>query len=159
MESHKTTQSATQANTATTELVTQTNMANTESNTQANMATSSTAPANAAAPHNPTPCHICARMRARRPAHVAVLMGRWAGEVVEGKHAHLETQGPVRDCILCARKYCEEHKGKDEGVCEINHQTYWDNHKRRVPEGTIFSSLWHLEGYKRIKQLEADGEL
>ncbi|KLU91052.1 hypothetical protein MAPG_09576 [Magnaporthiopsis poae ATCC 64411] len=93
---------------------------------------------------NPTPCHVCDRMRTAK----------------SGKHADRRTVGPVEDCILCARQFCHEHRGKDQGVCEINHQTYWENHKRREGfQGKIFSSLWHLEGHNRIKQLEAEGKL
>jgi len=31
-------------------------------------------------------------------------------------------------CLLCARPFCETHRGKEDGVCEINHRTYFKNH-------------------------------
>jgi len=31
-------------------------------------------------------------------------------------------------CLLCNRTYCDVHKGEAEGVCEINHYTYFKNH-------------------------------
>lgn len=31
-------------------------------------------------------------------------------------------------CLLCSHPYCEAHKGKEEGVCEINHTTYYQRH-------------------------------
>jgi len=36
--------------------------------------------------------------------------------------------GGVALCLLCDRLYCERHKGKEDGVCEINHMTYYRAH-------------------------------
>ena len=33
-------------------------------------------------------------------------------------------------CLLCNRNFCEKHKGTDEGVCEVNHGTYYQRHHR-----------------------------
>ncbi len=35
---------------------------------------------------------------------------------------------PTKLCLLCDRAFCVDHKGKQEGVCEINHETYYRNH-------------------------------
>ncbi|KAL5040863.1 hypothetical protein BDW71DRAFT_201829 [Aspergillus fruticulosus] len=31
-------------------------------------------------------------------------------------------------CVLCSRPFCVDHKGKENGVSEINHETYYRNH-------------------------------
>lgn len=41
---------------------------------------------------------------------------------------HLEDNLPNQLCLLCNRAFCVDHKGKHEGVCEINHETYYRNH-------------------------------
>jgi hypothetical protein len=41
---------------------------------------------------------------------------------------HLEDNLPTQICLLCDRAFCVDHKGKEEGVCEINHETYYRNH-------------------------------
>jgi hypothetical protein len=41
---------------------------------------------------------------------------------------HLEDNLPNQLCVLCNRAFCVDHKGKEEGVCEINHETYYRNH-------------------------------
>ena len=54
-------------------------------------------------------------------------------------------------CLLCDRPYCQLHKAKEEdGVCEINHQTYYAKHPG---ESGIFPSL-----ERRREQLGEDGE-
>jgi hypothetical protein len=35
---------------------------------------------------------------------------------------------PTQLCLLCNRAFCVDHKGKEDGVCEINHETYYRNH-------------------------------
>jgi hypothetical protein len=54
------------------------------------------------------PCHVHNRMRLRKP--------------------HLKDNLPTQLCLLCNRAFCVDHKGKQEGVCEINHETYYRNH-------------------------------
>lgn len=53
-------------------------------------------------------CRVCTQMQQRKP--------------------HWKQEGPSLTCLLCSHPYCEEHKGTEKGVCEINHRTYWRNH-------------------------------
>ncbi|BDD63415.1 hypothetical protein MAP00_008307 [Monascus purpureus] len=53
-------------------------------------------------------CHVHEQMRLRKP--------------------HLEDTLPIQLCVLCNRPFCIDHKGKEDGVCEINHETYYRNH-------------------------------
>jgi hypothetical protein len=54
-------------------------------------------------------CGICERMRRRKPHHGTI--------------------GSVQTCLLCNSEYCDLHKSTEEdGVCEINHMTYYRNH-------------------------------
>lgn len=53
-------------------------------------------------------CHVHNRMRLRKP--------------------HLKDTLPTQICLLCDRAFCVDHKGKEDGVCEINHETYYRNH-------------------------------
>jgi hypothetical protein len=57
------------------------------------------------------PCFVCNRMQSGNP-----------------KHASLKTIGDVQTCLLCDRNYCKKHSGTEEGVCEINHRSYYKNH-------------------------------
>ncbi|RMJ26579.1 hypothetical protein PHISP_02571 [Aspergillus sp. HF37] len=41
---------------------------------------------------------------------------------------HLKDNPPTQLCLLCDRAFCVDHKGKEEGVCEIDHETYYRNH-------------------------------
>ncbi|KAG6989901.1 hypothetical protein G7Y79_00061g092880 [Physcia stellaris] len=45
----------------------------------------------------------------------------------------------LRARVLHMPPFCERHKGKEEGVCETNHVSYYRNHPLRW--ATIFSSL------------------
>ena len=60
--------------------------------------------------------------------------------------------GGSATCLLCNKKFCERHKGKEEGVCETNHVSYYRNHPLRW--GTIFSSL-----EARENEMEKSGSL
>ncbi|KAL7808737.1 hypothetical protein V8C44DRAFT_335230 [Trichoderma aethiopicum] len=60
------------------------------------------------------PCHVHKSMRVRKP--------------------HLQDKPPVMLCLLCDRPFCDEHKGKQYGVCEVNHVTYYRNHPERRNE-------------------------
>ncbi|CEL05807.1 hypothetical protein ASPCAL06921 [Aspergillus calidoustus] len=53
-------------------------------------------------------CHVHDKMRLRKP--------------------HLKDTRPIQLCVLCNRSFCVDHKGKEDGVCEINHETYYRNH-------------------------------
>ncbi|OWT43074.1 hypothetical protein VFPPC_17750 [Pochonia chlamydosporia 170] len=72
-----------------------------------------------------TDCHVCLSMRTRKPSHVQ--------------------EGLSKTCILCCRLYCPNHAAtngpaNDNNVCEINHQTYYRNH-RQQSKADIFPSL------------------
>ena len=41
---------------------------------------------------------------------------------------YLKDTLPTKLCLLCDRPFCVDHKGKQEGVCEINHVAYYRNH-------------------------------
>ncbi len=61
----------------------------------------------------------------------------------ERKPAHCQ-KGPSKFCVLCRRFYCQIHRATkgpeaDADVCEINHTTYYRNH-RHSEEG-IFPTL------------------
>lgn len=48
------------------------------------------------------------------------------------KHGNLPKTDVDQTCLLCNRNFCEKHKGKEEDVCEVNHETYYRNH-RHIP--------------------------
>lgn len=50
---------------------------------------------------------------------------------------------PSTICVLCNNPFCERHKGSDEGVCEIKHETYYNNpaHRHRHAPVETFPSL------------------
>lgn len=54
-------------------------------------------------------CFVCQRMRDRQNKRPI-------------------SKGLIKHCSLCRRFYCENHKSREEGVCEINHQTYYFRH-------------------------------
>ncbi|WQF84031.1 hypothetical protein CDEST_09045 [Colletotrichum destructivum] len=56
-------------------------------------------------------CFVCERMRVGNP----------------GKHGSRAAASTQR-CLLCNRDFCNEHRGNEESVCEINHQTYFRQH-------------------------------
>lgn len=64
-------------------------------------------------PHKAMLCHVCAKMRRTRPE----------------KHSSLVSGGIIRRCLLCCRDYCDGHNGHEEDVCEINHETYFRDHR------------------------------
>lgn len=68
-------------------------------------------------------CYVCAQMMLRKP--------NW-------KQSGLSTT-----CLLCNNPFCELHKGKEDGVCEIKHQTYCSKpeHKLRHAPVPIYVSL------------------
>lgn len=41
---------------------------------------------------------------------------------------YLKDTLPTQLCVLCNRYYCVDHKGIEDGVCEINHATYYEKH-------------------------------
>ncbi|KAL5332130.1 hypothetical protein BJX70DRAFT_408478 [Aspergillus crustosus] len=53
-------------------------------------------------------CHVHDRMRLRKPYPKDTL--------------------PIQLYILCNHPFCVNHKGKEDGVCEINHKIYYQNH-------------------------------
>ncbi|KAJ5279339.1 hypothetical protein N7478_004711 [Penicillium angulare] len=53
------------------------------------------------------PCHVHNGMREAKP--------------------YLEDNLPNQLCLLCTRAFCVDHKGKEDGVCEINHVTCYRN--------------------------------
>lgn len=69
-------------------------------------------------------CYTCLQMAERKP--------------------DLQQEGLTQTCLLCNNQYCEEHKGKEEGVCGmIGHNTYASNprHQARHAPVELFSSL------------------
>ena len=44
------------------------------------------------------------------------------------RNPQLNDKLPNQLCLLCNRAFCVDHKGKEDGVCEINHETYYRNH-------------------------------
>jgi hypothetical protein len=44
------------------------------------------------------------------------------------RKSHLKDNLPNQLCLLCCRAFCVDHKGKEDGVCEINHETYYYKH-------------------------------
>ncbi|ORY99749.1 hypothetical protein BCR41DRAFT_363689 [Lobosporangium transversale] len=72
-------------------------------------------------------CHICSKMAMRKGV---------------AKHY----QEPVRHCMLCNKMFCDSHKSPSqptdgdggEGVCEINHSTYY---RKRPNKPDVYMSL------------------
>ncbi|KAF2742549.1 hypothetical protein M011DRAFT_472144 [Sporormia fimetaria CBS 119925] len=80
------------------------------------------------------PCHVCTRMRTSNPK----------------KHSGLREKGLINQCLLCNRNYCDAHKSKTEKdgeVCEINHQSYCDNHPLLRAQGVEFPTM---EAYRKV---------
>lgn len=68
------------------------------------------------------------------------------------KKPHLKDSLPTQLCLLCDRAFCVDHKGKEEGVCEINHETYYRNHP--AAQGYLYRTY---EDWKRdYKQMMVD---
>ena len=74
-------------------------------------------------------------------------------QIAQRKH-QLQQDGPSKTCLLCNNPFCENHKGSDEGVCEIGHEKYYSNpaHRARHAPVKIFPSL-----AERQKKLGAEG--
>jgi hypothetical protein len=53
-----------------------------------------------------------------------------------------ETSDDTQQCLLCNRAYCDSHKGRFQGTCEINHSTYAHDHPN---EPNVFPSLGERE--------------
>jgi len=51
--------------------------------------------------------------------------------------------GPTTTCLLCNNPYCETHKGRADGTCNINHVTYYGKtkHQTRHAPVEIFPSM------------------
>jgi|ERR1700722_8631170 hypothetical protein len=58
------------------------------------------------------------------------------------KEQSLETSGDLHQCLLCNRAYCDAHKGRFQGTCETNHQTYAHDHP---DQPNVFPSLGERE--------------
>lgn len=60
------------------------------------------------------PCFVCQRMRDGNPK----------------RHGSLVSTGEIRNCLLCARDFCEKHVSREErAVCEIDHGAYYQKHR------------------------------
>jgi hypothetical protein len=55
-------------------------------------------------------CFVCKRMRENN----------WKRRIV--------SVGQIKHCVLCQRHYCE-HQSNEENICEVNHNTYFRNHR------------------------------
>ena len=72
---------------------------------------------------SPEDCYVCCQMRERK--------------------GYRNQEGPTKRCLLCNNPYCDTHKGRIEGVCEINHRTYCskESHRRRHAPVEIYVSM------------------
>lgn len=75
-------------------------------------------------------CHVCTRMERRRPT--------------------LKQAGPSKMCVLCKRSYCHDHAAPpsveaEADACEVNHETYFENHRMKGIYPTLES--WQREGW------------
>ncbi|CDM30538.1 unnamed protein product [Penicillium roqueforti FM164] len=77
-------------------------------------------------------CHVHDRMRLRKP--------------------HLKDNLPTQLCLLCNRAFCIDHEGKEDGVCEINHETYYRNH----PDKQEYLFRTYGEWEKECEKMKAD---
>lgn len=66
---------------------------------------------------------------------------------------HLQDNLPTQLCILCNRAFCVDHKGKEDGVCEVNHETYYRNHPQA--QGHLYRNY---EDWKKDEQRIIDEE-
>jgi hypothetical protein len=64
---------------------------------------------------------------------------------------------PNQLCLLCDRPFCVDHKGKEDGTCEINHETYYRNHP--ALQGHIYRTYedWEKD-YEQMTIDEASGD-
>jgi hypothetical protein len=58
------------------------------------------------------------------------------------KEQSQEASGDLHQCLLCNRTYCDAHKGRFQGTCETNHQTYAHDHP---DQPNVFPSLGERE--------------
>ncbi|TEY78281.1 hypothetical protein BOTCAL_0050g00120 [Botryotinia calthae] len=66
-------------------------------------------------------------------------------EIMSRKKFFSPTSLEVEQCLLCNRPFCVRHKEKKEtkGVCEINHERYYLNHRDNQSKGKIFRNMEH----------------
>ncbi len=62
-------------------------------------------------------CYVCLQMLKHKPQH--------------------KQEGSSETCILCDNPFCEKHKGKYKGVCEINHITYCSKPKHKAQHAPV----------------------
>ncbi|PVH70652.1 hypothetical protein DL98DRAFT_521501 [Cadophora sp. DSE1049] len=73
------------------------------------------------------------------------------------KKPHLKDNPPTQLCLLCDRAFCVDHKGKEEDVCEINHETYYRNHP--AAQKYLYRTYEDWEsGYKQMMVDETSGD-
>ena len=65
---------------------------------------------------------------------------------------HLQDNLPNQLCVLCNRAFCVDHKGNEDGVCEINHETYYRNH----PDAQAYLYRTYEDWKKDYEQLMID---
>ena len=70
---------------------------------------------------------------------------------------HLKDNLPTHLCLLCDRPFCVDHKGKQEGVCEINHETYYRNHPAEQKSLYRTYEDWEKD-YEQMMVDEASGD-
>jgi hypothetical protein len=73
--------------------------------------------------------------------------------------ANLRIIGPLSTCRLCDRDFCETHSSKVDGVtvigvCEIDHEKYYDDHPQ--DHSYIFRSL---EDWQKHEEKLDDGAM
>jgi hypothetical protein len=66
------------------------------------------------------------------------------------KKPYLKDRLPNQLCHLCDQAFCINHKRKEEGVCEINHETYYKNHPGAQYNIYRMYKEWKRD-YKEIK--------
>ena len=73
---------------------------------------------------------------------------------------HLKDNLPTQLCVLCSRAFCIDHKGKEDGVCEINHETYYRHHPEA--QGYLYRTYedWKKDGEQvMVDEMENEGEV
>lgn len=70
---------------------------------------------------------------------------------------HLKDTLQTQLCLLCNQAFCLDHRGKENGVCEINHETYYRNHP--AAQGYLYRTYedWKKE-HEQIMIDEVSGD-
>lgn len=87
---------------------------------------------------------ICRTLQASGLSHLVDAYNHMRMGLLPGLPNHLQELTDLCACLLCGRDFCNKHNGHEEDECEINHDTYYKNHKQLedvYPSMTVRASI------------------